>query len=68
VPGGVGPGQDHQPALRFDVEIPVPEWATSRLWVQVAAYDATGRVVASERLGVDVGDVPLTVPINPDLP
>jgi len=68
VPGGVGPGQDHRPALRFDLEIPVPDWAITLLWVQVTAYDATGRVVGSERLGVDTDGGPVILPIDPDRP
>lgn len=68
VPGGVGPGQDHRPALRFDVEIPVPDWASMVLWVQATAYDATGRVVGTERLGVDRDGGPAILPIDPDRP
>jgi len=68
VPGGVGAGQDHRPALRFDLEIPVPAWAIASLWVQATAYDATGRVVGSERLGVDIDGGPMILPIDPDRP
>jgi len=68
VPGGVGAGQDHRPALRFDLEIPVPAWAIASLWVQATAYDATGRVVGSERLGVDIDGGPVILPIDPDRP
>jgi hypothetical protein len=68
VPGGVGPGQDHRPALRFDVELPTPDWATKRLWVQATAYDATGRIVGTERLGVDTDGGPVILPIDPDRP
>jgi hypothetical protein len=68
VPGGVGSGQDHRPALRFDVEIPMPDWATNRLWVQATAYDATGRIVGTERLGVDTDGGPVILPLDPDRP
>jgi hypothetical protein len=66
VPGGVGSGRDHGPALRFDVEIPMPDWAINRLWVQATVYDATGRIVGTERLGIDTDGAPVILPLDPD--
>jgi hypothetical protein len=68
VPGGVGSGRDHRPSLRFDVEIPMPDWAINRLWVQATAYDATGGIVGAERLGVDTDGGPVILPIDSDRP
>ena len=52
VPGGAGATQGDRPTLRFDVELAMPDWATERLWVQATAYDGTGAVVGTERLGI----------------
>jgi hypothetical protein len=52
VPGGTAPVEGRRPSLRFDVELALPEWASMRLWVQAIAYDTSGAIAATERLGV----------------
>jgi hypothetical protein len=59
VPGGaVAPGGT-RPALRFDVELALPDWATGPLSVRANAYASDGNSVASEELGVDADGSPL---------
>ena len=51
IPGAVGEGRDHRPALRFDVELSVPTgMVTGVLLVQANAYNGNGRLIASTRL------------------
>ena len=52
IPGGTGAPPEGRPAMRFDVELAMPPWATGPLWVQGTAYDGSGSVVAQEQLGV----------------
>lgn len=52
IPGGAGVPPEGRPAMRFDVELAFPPWATGPVWVQATAYDGTGAVVAQEKLGV----------------
>ena len=53
VPGGAGPAVDEGPTLRFDVDLAIPAGLRdSVLWVQATAYDDTGKVIGSARLGV----------------
>jgi len=51
IPGGASGGGDHQPALRFDVELAIPtEMAAGVLLVQAHAYNAAGGLVGSTRV------------------
>jgi hypothetical protein len=52
VPGAAGPGEGDGPTLRFDVELPVPDRFSSRVWLSANAYDADGSLIATVRLGV----------------
>jgi hypothetical protein len=62
IPGGAGVPPEGRPAMRFDVELAFPPWATGPVWVQGTAYDGTGSVVAQEKLGVWPDGEPMTVP------
>ena len=52
VPGTAGPNANGGPALRFDVELAIPDDFTGTLWVRAQAYDADGKVVASANVEI----------------
>lgn len=52
VPGRAGPGVGSGPTLRFDVELAVPEGFSGRLWIVANAYDDSGVLIGSTRIGV----------------
>ena len=55
-PGGVRAPRASRPALRFDIDVALPDWATGPLSVHASAYVSDGSTVASEVLDVDVID------------
>ena len=59
VPGGAVAPAATGPALRFDVELALPDWATGPLSVRANAHTSAGDSVASEELGVDADGSPL---------
>lgn len=66
VPGGAGGTPDRQPTLRFDVELAMPDWAASnRLWLQATAYDGSGAVAGTERLGIQADGSPVPARFSP---
>ena len=58
VPGGAVAPTATGPALRFDVELALPDWASGPLSVRVNAYEADGSVASGE-LGVAADGSPL---------
>lgn len=53
IPGAAVPGAIDGPSLRFDVDVAVPPDLHDRpVWVQAVAYDATGKVVGTTRVGI----------------
>jgi hypothetical protein len=52
VPGAAGPNTNGGPALRFDVELALPDDFTGPLWVRAQAYDLDGKVVASANVEI----------------
>lgn len=59
VPGGAVAPSAAGAALRFDVELALPDWATGPLSVRANAYASNGKDVASEELGVAADGTPL---------
>ena len=55
VPGTAGPNANGGPALRFDVELAIPNDFQGRLWVRAVAYGADGKVVASTNVEIPAG-------------
>lgn len=69
VPGGAGAAPGGRPTLRFDVELAMPDWAvSSRLWLQATAYDSSGAVVGTERLGIQSDGSPVAARLSPRAP
>ena len=58
-PGGVRAPRATGPALRFDLDVALPDWATGPLSVHASAYASDGSTVASEVLGVDSNGSPM---------
>lgn len=53
VPGAAGPALEDGPSLRFDVDVTIPPRLSDRtLWIQAMAYDGSGKVIGSARVGV----------------
>lgn len=52
VPGAAGPARTEAPALRFDVEMALPEGLSGRLWLAANAYDARSSEIANVGLEV----------------
>jgi hypothetical protein len=63
VPGAAGPGVGEGPTLRFDVEVAIPsEEFQGTLWIQANAYDSSGTLIATTRLGVREDGGPVNGP------
>ena len=52
VPGAAGENATGGPAVRFDVELSIPDEFQGRLWVRAMAYDTSGKVVASTNVEI----------------
>jgi len=63
VPGAAGPGVGEGPTLRFDVELAVPSEAfEGPLWIRVNAYDVTGKLIGTTKVGVNADGSPINGP------
>lgn len=63
VPGSAVPGDVEGPSLRFDIDVAIPPDLVDRsVWVQAIAYDATGAVVGTTRVGIRADGGPVDGP------
>jgi hypothetical protein len=63
VPGAAGPRSTEGPSLRFDIDVAIPsDLVGADVWVQAIAYDATGAVVGTTRIGIRPDGGPVNGP------